>query len=150
MKHFAGQSALFGYLDKFVHGLDEFLAFAAHVAGIDAAVFCGYFGHLDELRSRGVTARRIDERSGHAHGAILHGGLEDGFHLGEFIRSRLTRVITQYGDARLRLRKVTAEVQADSIFLQSGPVVADLFSRNRCSALAANRGCDSLHQFIFG
>ena len=80
----------------------------------------------------------------------MHGGIENGFHFGEFVGSRLTRVITEHGDACLRFGKVAAEVQADAAFFEAAPEIAELFGRDGSAAFATNRGGDAFHQFIFG
>ena len=99
---------------------DQVLAFVAHVRGIRAAVLTGDFRDLHEFVRRRETARRINQRGRHAHGAGRHRRLHDRLHLGEFVGGRRPRGVAEHRGARLRLAEVRAEVDADAGLLR-GP-----------------------------
>ena len=69
--------------DGFVDGIENGVAFAAHVSGVDAAVGTGCAREGDELLGLCVGRGRILQRGGDADGAVAHGLADEGLHLGE-------------------------------------------------------------------
>ena len=118
--------------------------------GVRSAVLGRHARHLHQFVGGCERSGRINQRSGHPHGAALHRGLEDRLHLCQFFRGRRPCGIADDGVSGLRLVEVAAEVDADAGLLEAGEVFRHAFSADRRAALTANRRRHAHAQLVFG
>ncbi len=116
-------------VDELVDGLDQVGALAAEVRDVHPVVLGDDLGERDEFVGVGKAPRRIDERRGDAHRALLHGGADDGPHLVELLRRRGPIVVAddvlawgRGADERRDIRGDAALLEVPQVLVQRGPL----------------------------
>ena len=124
-KDFDGQFGFAADANGFVKRGHFRSAFAAHVRGVKAAVLGGDLREGDEFVGFRVNVWRIDERAGDAQSAVLHGLLDEGFHLLELGGSGSAIVVANHGFADLRGADVGAEVERRALLFETAEVAVE-------------------------
>src|SRR5580700_1547803 len=171
MEDFDGEIGFAADADGFGERFGLRGAFAAHMRGIEAAVFCGDFGQGDEFVGFRVDIWRIDQGAGDTEGAVSHGLLDERFHLGELGGSGGAVVVADNGFADLCGADVGADVDGSALFFEAAEIavegspingefelVEEGFERRESffvlrgdgATFAGNFGSDSLGEFAEG
>ena len=150
---------------RFVDRCGFGVSLAAHVRGVNAAVFGCFARERDQLVGLGVGRRRILQRAGDADGTILHGVIHEQPHLRQLVGRRLHVGIAEHHAAHAGGAHIACEVDAHAlvlkareVFAERGPVGMDvqMFKAGAVSfndggvegrggvAFAGDLGCDSL------
>ena len=90
--------------------------------GVESAVFCGGLCEDDELIGLGVNVRRVDEGAGEAESAVLHGLLDEGFHLIELGGRRSAIVVANDSFANLCGADIGADVERCALLLEAAEI----------------------------
>jgi hypothetical protein len=115
---------------RLVDRFEEFVAFAADMRDIHAAVLGRDLAQLDEFFCGGIRRGRVDQRRGDAHRAFFHRFGHEGLHRLELRRRRRDVVPAEHVDSNGRRRDERADVGRHTALLQVIEILAERSPRN--------------------
>jgi len=103
--------------DRLGHRRQEFVRFAADVAGIDAAVGRHNPGQGDQFVGLGIGTRRVDETRRHAPGPVAHGLGHQALHAFQLLGGRGTACGAEYRGTHRAVSHEVDDVRARTVFV---------------------------------
>ncbi len=116
----------FGHLpdfDSFIDGIEQAIAFVAHVGVVASAVPAGDFRERGDLFQRGVVGGGIDEGGGDADRAGLHRLVDIGLHFFQFLRRRRAVDVAENEAPDLGVSDGLRDVDGEPLDLEEGEVL---------------------------
>ncbi len=120
-----GSARSFRDIDRFLHRLDNAIAFAAHMGDVHSAAKRRFTRQRDQFRRFGIGVRVVNQRRGHAQRALLHRLADQSAHLRKLRRRRLHIIFAQHIDAHRARADERRDVGCNALALQLLEIFAE-------------------------